>query len=140
MATLAKAVIGTSSYVKIEGVKDAVHAKVDTGADSSSVWATDVFVDENNQLHYTLFAPHSAHYDGVQRVSKEYKISRVISSSGHMERRYKTPMVVTIEGRKVRAWFTLTSVRADRTHPMLIGRRTLYGKFLVDVSQRPEKW
>lgn len=139
MATQGKAIIGTSSYVKIEGVKGAVHAKVDTGADSSSVWASVVYVDEKKQLHYVLFGPHSPHYDGIERVSKEYKLSRVTSSSGHAERRYKTPLIVTIEGRTVRAWFTLTSARADRTHPMLIGRRTLFGKFLVDVSQRAER-
>lgn len=133
-----KQIIGANTYITVKGAHGDILAKVDTGADSSSIWASSAWVDDDNMLHFVLFDDHSPHHTGEEIVADEYKMARVTSSSGHSERRYKALLSILIEGRKVRTWFTLTAARADRSHPVLIGRRTLSGKFLVDVSLRAD--
>ena len=41
---------------------------------------------------------------------------------------------MTIKGRTIKATFTLTD-RSTKLYPILIGRSTLQGKFLIDVSK-----
>lgn len=135
MAHKVLGIIGSSTLIQIQGVLKNVPAKVDTGADSSSIWASHVKIDEEGRLHYVLFGEWSSLYDGTVRVTKAYKTVHVVSSNGIGETRYKILLSVTIEGRKLKTWFTLTDNRSERFFPVLIGRKTLHGKFLVDVSK-----
>lgn len=136
-------IIGSSTLIQIQGIAKHVPSKVDTGADSSSIWASHVYVDDDKRLHYVLFGEWSALYDGIERVTDTYKVVHVTSSNGQGERRYKVPLTITLEGRKMVVWFTLTDSRSQQFFPVLIGRRTVHGKFLVDVSKhvvkRPRK-
>lgn len=134
-------IIGSTEYVSI-GKLEKIPAKIDTGADSSSIWASNIEVEEDGTLKYTLFAPKSPYYTGEVIKSKDYKVSVIRSSNGSEQIRYRTIIPITINGRTVKAALTL----ADRSHnnfPILIGRRTISGKFLVDVSEshveRPSK-
>lgn len=112
---------------------EGVYAKVDTGADSSSVWATNIEEREDG-LYFTMFAPGSEYYTGKeQRFTKpDYTITRVENSFGHRETRYKLKLRVRVKNRVIRASVTLAD-RSNKTYPMLLGRRLLSGKFLVDV-------
>jgi len=65
--------------------------------------------------------------------TREYKTVLVKNSFGHVEPRYKVRLQVSVAGRTIRAWFTLAN-RANNNFPILIGRRTLRGRFLVDVG------
>lgn len=115
------------------GVKG-VPAKVDTGADSSSIWATNIHEDDTG-LSCILFGGKSEFFTGkpFHFSPSSYKITRVSNSFGHKEIRYKVKLRVKVKGRIVRATFTLSD-RSDKTYPVLLGRRLLAGKFLVDVS------
>jgi len=127
-------VIGRNAHIEfIDQVKD-VPAKVDTGADSSSVWATDIFVDTDHRLHFKLFSQASPYYTGKDIVAEKYSVSRVRSSSGHTQIRYRTPLSIRLAGRRVKVEFTLAD-RKNNLFPVLIGRRTLAGKFVVDVTR-----
>lgn len=111
-----------------------VPAKVDTGAESSSLWASDITVGKDG-LEFTLFAPGYKHYTG-QRLTvppTAYSQTRVANSFGQRETRYKVSLRIRIHGRLIRATVTLAD-RSSMTYPILIGRRMLNGKFLVDVS------
>ncbi len=112
----------------------AVPAKVDTGAESSSLWATDI-KETDSGLSFVLFAPGSKHYTGAKIAVKpsSYSITRVANSFGHSETRYKVKLRVAVRDRKINATFTLAD-RSQMVYPMLLGRRLLYGKFLVNVS------
>jgi glutathione synthase/RimK-type ligase-like ATP-grasp enzyme len=112
-----------------------VPAKIDTGADSSALWATDIFED-NDELSFTLFAKDSAYYSGRKLTAKHYKVVSIKNSFGEREVRYKVPLKVVIAGRTIQATFTLAD-RSRNKYPILIGRRTLHGKFLVDVRHKP---
>lgn len=129
-------IIGARAFVSFPLDSDQqVPAKVDTGADYSSVWASDI-KEEGGVLSYTLFAPTSRYYTGVVHTSTEYDVTQVKNSFGHTELRYKTEITVRIEGRRIKARFNLSD-RSRNRYPILVGKRTLSGKFLVDTTHTP---
>ena len=108
-------------------------AKVDTGAYRSSVWATHIR-EEGGRLYFTLLGPRSAWYSGKELSVGEYKRVQVESSFGHKQTRYSIFLRVSIAGRTFTSNFTLAN-RATKTYAVLIGRKMLKNRFLVDVAQ-----
>jgi hypothetical protein len=108
-------------------------AKVDTGADSSTIWASNVR-EENGVLSFTLLDPSSDRYTGKQISTKDYVRVIVKNSFGASEHRYRVNLSVEIEGRRIKARFSLAN-RQLKSYPSLIGRRLINKKFLVDVSK-----
>lgn len=106
-------------------------ARVDTGATSSSIWASNIRTDENG-LHFTLFGPSHPAYTGIELTFTEYSTRKVRSSNGIEEERYQIITTVVIKGRRVRAKMTLSD-RSTQMYPMLIGRNVIRGRFIVDV-------
>lgn len=119
--------------IDIIGHAKNVPAKVDTGADSSALWASNVTVDEDGILRFTLFGKGSKYYTGEVIKRRAFRVAVVRSSSGHEQIRYKTDIPVKIGTRTVRVTFYLAD-RSQNNFPILLGRRTLNNKFLVDVS------
>ena len=111
-----------------------VPAKVDTGADTSSLWVSNIEEREDG-LHFVLFGEGSPYYTGVEQLftKPDYELTRVSNSFGQRELRYKVKLHITLKGRKLRATFTLSD-RSLKTYPILLGRKLLHGKFLVDVT------
>ncbi len=126
-------IIGNNAFVEIAGIKN-IPVKVDTGADSSAIWASRIRMNEENYLEFCLFGPKSPLYTGETLVAKQYNVKQVRSSNGQVSIRYSVPLKLKIEGRTIRADFTLAN-RARNRFPILIGRKTLQNKFLVDVSK-----
>lgn len=116
------------------GIKG-VHAKIDSGADISSLWATGVH-EENGVLRFKLFGKRSPHYTGkeIEVPSPHYLLTRVANSFGHKEMRYVVKLQIKMSDRLLVATFTLAD-RSRKTYPILIGRKLLRGKFLIDVSK-----
>lgn len=128
-------IIGSSEHVSFPTLQATdVAAKVDTGADVSSIWCSEI-KKSKNQLECVFFGPKSPYYTGEKFIFKEgeYKVSRVHNSFGENQRRYKVKIPVIISGRRVLASFTLAD-RSKKTYPVLIGRKLLARKFLVDVT------
>lgn len=115
-----------------------VPAKIDTGADGSSVWASNIRVDKDGVLKFSLFGEGSPHYNGKVFRRTDYSVAMVKSASGHEIIKYRTHFTITLGGKKIKALFNLSD-RAVHNFPVLIGRRTLSGKFLVDVSMNEVK-
>ena len=128
------ATIGSREIVDFPNINVfGIPAKIDTGADSSSIWVSDI-EPVTDGLSFVLFAPGSRYFSGERIVVKTYETAAVKNSSGVAEFRYKVRLAVRIQGRTIRAWFTLAD-RSGMTYPVLIGRRLLKNKFVVDVSQ-----
>ncbi len=108
-------------------------AKVDTGADGSSVWATRI-TEKDGMLEFCLLGPSSPKFSGKVIRTRDYTTVTVRNSFGDSERRYKVRIPVEIEGRRVRATFSLAN-RKVKSYPALIGRRLLHKRFIVDVSK-----
>lgn len=126
-------IIGNSVKIKIGQLKN-IPAKVDTGATISSIWASNINLTPDNQLEFCLFAPESLFYTGEKLTADEYSVRKVRNSTGHEEIRYMVSLPTVIRGKKIRVTYTLAD-RSRNDFPVLIGRRALNKKFLVDVSK-----
>lgn len=129
--------IGVAEIISIGKYTD-VPAKIDTGADASAIWASKIRVDKDGILKFSLFGVGSPHYTGRVLKRTVFGVAKVKSSNGTMEMRYRTHLTVKIGGRKIRALFYLAD-RSTQKFPVIIGRRTVAGKFMVDVSQKAVK-
>lgn len=127
-------IIGSTEYIKVAGI-DQVPAKIDTGADSSSIWASHIDMKEDGTLFFTLFDQKSPLYTG-ELISVDVYTARVVRSShGDEQIRYRVELPISINGKTFTTTFTLAN-RSRNSFPVLIGRRTLMeGRFLVDVSK-----
>lgn len=125
-------IIGSTEYVEISEIKN-VPAKIDTGADTSSVWASNIEMQEDGTLVFCLFNKKSDFYTGERLTTTDYKARVVRSSHGDEQIRYRVKLPLRIGGELLETTFTLAN-RSRNNFPILIGRHTLEGRFLVDVS------
>lgn len=133
-----KQIIGATEFVDFGRRAQRVPAKIDTGADSSAVWATKIRVDQDGVLKFALFGEGSPYYNGKIFKRTDYSVAKVRSTTGHQQIRYRTYFRVTIGGRKIKMLMNLSD-RSKNAFPVLIGRRSLTGKFVVDVSKKNVK-
>jgi hypothetical protein len=126
-------VIGSNTLIDLIGHASGVPAKVDTGADRSSIWASDITIDRDGVLSFILFGKTSPHYTGEVITRRAYKVAIVRSSNGHEQVRYRVALSVRIGGKRMKIMVYLSD-RSLHNFPILLGRRTLHKKFLVDVS------
>lgn len=110
-----------------------IPAKVDTGADVSSIWASQI-KERSGVLYFKLFDKTSRFYTSNVIKTKDYTITSIKNSFGVSELRHKVRFSIVINGQTIRARFTLSD-RSRNQYPVLIGRRTLHGKFVVDVTK-----
>jgi len=73
-------------------------------------------------------------YHGKRMRLPLHKLKRVRSSNGELQERPAVRVKVNFFGEAYTTVISLTN-RADMRYPMLIGRKFLSGKFLVDVSR-----
>src|SRR5574337_179982 len=103
-----------------------IPAKIDTGADNSSIWASNISLN-SGVINFTLFGPGSRFYTGALISTGDYQTTSVKNSFGVTEFRYKVRFLTHIGERKIRAWFTLSD-RSDMNYPLLIGKKYLKDK------------
>ncbi len=108
-------------------------AKVDTGADSNSLHCDDIFIDDEKFVHFTLLDEVHPAYHGKKIKMPLYKLKKVKSSNGSVQLRASIKVDMLFFGRKYKTVISLTD-RSDMKYPMLIGRKFLAERFLVDVS------
>ncbi len=127
-------IIGSIELVQITGEDIEVPAKTDTGADSTAIWASDFRVDQDGTLSFVLFDKESPYYSGKRHSAKDYEIATVHSSNGTSQIRYRVALELTIRGLTFVTPVNLSD-RSQMSLPILIGRKTLKNRFLVDVAQ-----
>lgn len=127
-------IIGSTEYIEIAGEKH-IPAKIDTGADTSSVWASGIEMKKDGILVFSLFGPKSPYYTGKQLKTTDYKAKVVRSSHGDTQVRYRVKLPVKLGNQAFETSFTLAN-RSRNVFPILIGRHTIDGRYLVDVSRR----
>ena len=127
-----KTLIGRAEKIKFPTLGDSVlHARVDTGAKTSSIWASSS-TETPDGLLVRFASPGHEIYQHEQLFEHYDKVS-VASSMGAIQIRYKIKIPVVIKGRRINATFTLAD-RSTQVYPILLGRSTLLNKFIVDVS------
>lgn len=132
---LPKQVIGFSDRLDFPdlGWTD-VEAKIDTGAYTSALHCTDVKLvqnGDNSRLHFTLAGARGK--KKKQFVTDLFQYKTIKNSFGQSEKRFVVQTRVLIMGRLIRAEFSLAN-RGTMRFPVLLGRKLLRNKFVVDVS------
>lgn len=133
MSTKELKIIGNNALVTIAGISK-IPAKVDTGADSSCLWASSIAVNTAGQLEFTLLGPEHPLYTGEVIAVEKFTVQQVRNSTGHVTIRYRVSLPMRVCGKKILTTFTLSD-RSKNRFPVLIGRKTIQNKFLVDVSR-----
>ncbi len=128
-----KKLIGRAEKISFPGLDvERVPARIDTGAKTSSIWATGI-KEHDGVLSFKLFGKASSFYTGEEHTTSQFEKTVVASSNGHAQERYKIRILIKLKGKKIRARFTLAD-RSTQTYPILVGRNVLRGKFVVDVQ------
>lgn len=130
-------VVGWREWVSLPGVGvDWLKAKIDTGAQTSSLHAWNVEPFEREGVPWVRFEIHP-----LQRSTRDAVIAAlpvhdhrsVRSSNGAEQERYVVLMEMRLLGRSITAEVTLTR-RDAMGYRMLVGRQALEQGFLVDSA------
>ena len=114
-----------------------IKAKIDTGARSSALHAVNLERFRRRGRDMIAFDVHPHQRNTRDTVTAEAEIideRRVRSSSGHVELRPVVWLAVKMRGRQWLTEFTLTS-RYEMGFRVLLGRRALGGRFLIDTER-----
>ena len=128
------AIIGRIESIELIGLElGALSAKVDTGAYRSSLHCRKVeeVTIEGRKVLRVRFQV------GRKRPVREFRrYTRTVvkSSNGSSEDRFVIQTRIKLGKKRYKASFTLSD-RSEMKHPILLGRKFISGKFLVDVSR-----
>lgn len=129
-----KEIIGKKELISLGDLKlFELVAKVDTGAYTSSLHCEDIVVKDDNFVYFT---PLDVSYEGYQKQRLKFPLFSqkiVKSSNGMKELRAYIQTKALFFGKEYSIVLSLTN-RSDMKHPVLIGRKFLKNRFLVDVS------
>jgi hypothetical protein len=112
-------------------------AKIDTGAYTSSLHAEEIreeVLDGKKVLKFTILMDKHQKFTGKTLTFENYREKKVKNSFGQAEVRYLIETKIQLAGDTFRAEFTLSD-RSSMKNAILLGRKMLRGRFLVDVSQ-----
>jgi hypothetical protein len=112
-------IIGRREFVAFPLLRiDKVEAKIDTGAYTCAIHCNDIVlktINEKQILTFRLFN------NTIYQVD-EFTRKKIKNSFGEMEERYIIKTTISL------------SDRGNMRYPVLIGRRLLKGKFIIDVN------
>jgi hypothetical protein len=139
--------IGWREWVALPdlGVRE-IKAKVDTGADNSSLHAFNLTRFEHEGRQMVRFEVHTRQRKrkpSVECVAEVVGERMVKNPGGRAERRPVIRTRLVVAGQEFEALVNLTT-RDEMTFRMLLGRRTLRNEFLVDpgrsyLGERPKR-
>jgi hypothetical protein len=109
-----------------------VTAKVDTGAYTTALHCHDIR-EEKGVLYFKLLDPSHPDYTAKELSIKEYFQKEIKNSFGEIEKRYIIKTIVRIGKKRIKSVISLTD-RGTMRYPVLIGRKLLKNRFIVDVS------
>jgi hypothetical protein len=135
--TLEKCLIGRRDMVDLPGfgLQD-IEAKVDTGAYTSAIHCSHIKLIERRGVKKISFHILGSLQEGLGErvfVTKNFKEKKIKSSFGQIEERFVIKTKIKLFGRVIRAEFSLSD-RTEMKYPILLGRKLLKNRFIVDVS------
>ncbi|MGB0521518.1 MAG: ATP-dependent zinc protease [Flammeovirgaceae bacterium] len=110
--------------------------KIDTGAYTSAIHCHDieeVEVDGKKRIKFQLLDPSHPKYNHKAFVLEHYTKKVIKSSTGHAEERFVIQSSILLFGNTYPIKLSL-SERSDMKYPVLLGRRFLSKKFIVDPA------
>lgn len=138
MESTNKRVIGRKDLVSFPSFElKNVPVKIDSGAYSSSMHCQSIEIiefDEKEQLRVVFLDPGISGYTGKEVIFSDFKTKVVKSSNGIAQERYFVKGTVQLFGESYETVFSLTE-RTGLRNPILLGRRLLNKRFLIDTSK-----
>jgi hypothetical protein len=111
-----------------------IHAKIDTGAYTCSLHCRTVNV-VNGRLEFILLDEEHPEFTGMKFTFKKFSQREIKNSFGIAEQRYIIKTTIRIFDRVIRAEFSLSD-RDNLRYPVLLGRKILRKRFLIDVTKK----
>jgi hypothetical protein len=128
-------ILGRSDRVDLPGLGlENIHAKIDTGAYTCSLHCSRAEV-VNGQLEFVLLDEEHPEFTGMKFTMKKFTQREIKNSFGEAEMRFVIKTTIKIFDRKIRAEFTLSD-REKLRFPVLLGRKILRNRFLIDVTKK----
>src|SRR5688572_7079779 len=128
-------ILGRSDRVNLPGLGLVnIHAKIDTGAFTSSLHCSRAEV-VNGQLEFVLLDDEHPEFTGMKFVFREFTQREIKNSFGVAEKRYVINTTVKIFDEEILAEFSLSD-RDTLRFPILLGRKILRDRFLIDVTKK----
>jgi outer membrane murein-binding lipoprotein Lpp len=132
-----KTVLGEAEWVSLERQTNAFQARIDTGASTSSLNATDIVQFERDGKNWVRF---NMRHDTLDKdILVERPVIRsaevIQSSTNQVDKRPVVSMLVKLGPITEKTEFTLTD-RKHLSYPVLLGRSFLKDISVVDVSKK----
>lgn len=138
MEVVEKKILGRKDLVSFPGFElENVPVKIDSGAYSSSMHCQSIEVvefGEKEQLRVVFLDSGISGYTGKEVVFDDFKTKTVKSSNGIAQERFFVKGTVRLFGQTYETVFSLTE-RTGLRNPILLGRRLLNKRFLIDTSK-----
>ncbi len=106
-----------------------IEAKIDTGAYTCSIHCENILLKTVQGKHILTFQLTDERVYSFENFHQK----KIKNSFGEMEVRYIIKTLIQIGHKKIKTTISLSD-RENMRYPVLIGRRLLKGKFIVDVN------
>lgn len=128
-------ILGRSDRVDLPGLGiENIHAKIDTGAYTCSLHCSSAEVI-NGVLQFVLLDEEHPEFTGRTFSFKKYDRRLIKNSFGEEEMRFVIKTRLKIFDRVIRTEFSLSN-RGNLKFPVLLGRKILRNRFIIDVTKK----
>lgn len=132
-----KILIGRSDIIDLpEFGLQQMKAKIDTGALTSAIHCSKIKLIKSGDKTMISFRVPGSTVNGKKGINfqtDDFEKRNIKSSNGHIEPRYIIKTDVLLFGKRIRTEFSLTD-RSVMKFPILLGRKLLRNRFVVDVT------
>jgi hypothetical protein len=128
-----KKCIGSKEFISFPQLnKRNITARIDTGAKTSSIHCEKVWIErvKNKKVLCASLLKKTTH---ITKFPK-FRLKKIKSSNGHVQMRFIVKLMVEFSGDVFETEFTLSN-RDKMNHAVLLGRKFLKNRYIVDVSR-----
>lgn len=128
-------ILGRSDRIDMPGLGLInIHAKIDTGAYTSSLHCSRAEVVEG-KLVFILLDEEHPEFTGMPFTADSFTEREIKNSFGVAEKRYVIETSIKIFGEEIMTEFSLSD-RDTLRFPILLGRKVLRDRYLIDVTRK----
>jgi hypothetical protein len=115
-----------------------VQAKIDTGAYTSAIHCSKIHLEKEDNADFLVYTISGKRLGEGMKARKfrtsDFKLKKIRSSNGQVQERYVIKTKVKIFNKIYNTEFSLSD-RSHMKNPILLGRKLLSGRFVVDVAE-----
>jgi hypothetical protein len=137
MARAEPMVIGWVESVQLQAGETAItlDAKLDTGARTSSLHVVELADFQREGANWVRFAVSTGSATPLTLERPVVRIARVRRAGTKTDARPVVRLLTCLAGKRHEVEYTLTD-RSDMDYPVLIGRKALAGRFIIDSARK----